>query len=589
MAAAPPFHYKATHRPPFPSVAARPSRIYHHRQLLPVINHLKLPHVGKKWAAAAHVVDRMESAKFQHTLWGDHFLTAPAPHSSSTNNARLEMMREYEALKEEVRSMVTENHVAISEKLRLIDAIQRLGVGYHFETEIEEALESVYVLRGESFIEDHYNDDDLYHAALWFRLLRQQGFRVSPDGFRKFMDNEGKFRESLDSDDQGLLSLYDAAHVAFHGEDILDEAMTFTTKNLEPNNIAVHDSSSSIYNSLCFPVWRCFPRTLARHSIDVSSKEDDDHDQTIIVKFAKLDFNILQKLYQEELHQLSRWRVSLEVPIKFPYARDRLVECYYWGNGVNFDPRYSLSRIILAKFVYLVTVLDDVYDNFGNYDELEILTDAINRLDMSCLEAVPDTMRDIYVIIVNLFEEMEHDLSEAGHESTYCVDYSKAEFKRMCRAFLVETRWRTEGVVPTPEEYITVAKVSGSYPFLLTVSFCGMGDHISTAEAFEWVTDENNKFERGREHVASAVECHMRKHGVCEEEAIAAVWGEISGAWKDMAEGFQKPNPLPVALMNQILNSARAVAVSYEKADAFTQCHLLKAHLAALFANPVPL
>ncbi|CAI0440826.1 unnamed protein product [Linum tenue] len=384
--------------------------------------------------------------------------------------------------------------------------------------------------------------------------------------------------------------------------------MNFATKNLESNNIAVHDSSSSIFNSLCFPVWQCVPTTLARHSIDVSSDHHASRDQAVIVRFAKLDFNISQKFYQEELHLLSEWRASLEVSIKFPYARDRLVECYYWCNAVALNPKHRLSRIILTKFAYAVTLLDDVYDNFGNYDELEILTDTIDRLDMSCLETVPDTMRDIYVIIINLFEEIEHELSEAGHESTYGLDYSKAEFKRLCRAFLVETRWRTEGVVPTPEEYIMTSKVTTTYPFLCTLSFCGMGDHLATRHAFEWVTDETNKmvtaaslvcrlqndvvsreFERGREHVASAVECHMRKHGVCEEEAIVVVWGEISGAWKDMAEGFQRPNPLPVALMNRILNTARVAAVAYEKADAFTHCHLLKAHMAALFADPVPL
>jgi hypothetical protein len=60
-----------------------------------------------------------------------------------------------------------------SQKLDLIDAIQRLGVAYHFETEIEEALQHIYNNRIDM------EDDDLYNTALGFRLLRQHGYNVS--------------------------------------------------------------------------------------------------------------------------------------------------------------------------------------------------------------------------------------------------------------------------------------------------------------------------------------------------------------------------------------------------------------------------
>ena len=61
------------------------------------------------------------------------------------------------------------------EQLKFIDAVQRLGVAYHFEKEIEEALQNTY---------DNYHciddiNDDLYDVALRFRLLRQQGFNIS--------------------------------------------------------------------------------------------------------------------------------------------------------------------------------------------------------------------------------------------------------------------------------------------------------------------------------------------------------------------------------------------------------------------------
>ncbi|CAI0457106.1 unnamed protein product [Linum tenue] len=144
----------------------------------------------------------------------------------------------YQALKEEVRKMVVDDAVSgdddqeatIANKLQLIDTIQRLGVGYHFEMEIDEALEKVHAFGDDLFINiDDNNTADLYYAALKCRLLRQQGFSVSLDGFKKLKDNEGLFKEGLASDEQGLVSLYEATHMTINGEIILDETLTFTT------------------------------------------------------------------------------------------------------------------------------------------------------------------------------------------------------------------------------------------------------------------------------------------------------------------------------------------------------------------------
>lgn len=70
------------------------------------------------------------------------------------------------------REVFTNKATDFSHQLKLIDAIQCLGVAYHFETEIEESLEQMH----EKF-QDY--DGDLYNVALGFRLLRQQGHNVS--------------------------------------------------------------------------------------------------------------------------------------------------------------------------------------------------------------------------------------------------------------------------------------------------------------------------------------------------------------------------------------------------------------------------
>lgn len=62
-----------------------------------------------------------------------------------------------------------------------------------------------------------------------------------------------------------------------------------------------------------------------------------------------------------------------------PYARNRPVECYFWALAVYFEPQYSVSRVFLARFFLMQTLLDDTYDAYGTYEELEKFTEAFQR------------------------------------------------------------------------------------------------------------------------------------------------------------------------------------------------------------------
>lgn len=76
-----------------------------------------------------------------------------------------------EVLKKEIRSILM---AAESAKLMiLIDKIERLGLTYHFDKEIEEKLKQVYDSAEEA------KDDDLFTTALRFCLLRQHQYHVS--------------------------------------------------------------------------------------------------------------------------------------------------------------------------------------------------------------------------------------------------------------------------------------------------------------------------------------------------------------------------------------------------------------------------
>ena len=50
--------------------------------------------------------------------------------------------------------------------------------------------------------------------------------------FNEFKDEKGNFKKALVSDVRGMLGLYEAVHLRVNGEDILDEALAFTTTHL---------------------------------------------------------------------------------------------------------------------------------------------------------------------------------------------------------------------------------------------------------------------------------------------------------------------------------------------------------------------
>lgn len=81
-------------------------------------------------------------------------------------------------LKEKVRNLLITCGENPSQQLNLIDSIQRLGVAYHFDIQINEALDHAY--KNYNDTNDHdQSDEDLHTTALKFRLLRQQRYSIS--------------------------------------------------------------------------------------------------------------------------------------------------------------------------------------------------------------------------------------------------------------------------------------------------------------------------------------------------------------------------------------------------------------------------
>lgn len=93
----------------------------------------------------------------------------------------------------------------------MVDALQRLGIDYHFKDEIEHVLERQYLAISPHFL----GNKDLRFASLCFRLLRQQHYHVTADAFDNFMNKERKLEKRVirGESTEALMSFYEASQL----------------------------------------------------------------------------------------------------------------------------------------------------------------------------------------------------------------------------------------------------------------------------------------------------------------------------------------------------------------------------------------
>nr|QBM78972.1 beta-cadinene synthase [Petunia x hybrida] len=515
-------------------------------------------------------------ANFHPTVWGHHFLS----YTSQLTEVTIQEKLEHEELKDTIRKLLMETADDTIPKLVLIDTIQRLGVGYHFDNEIETSIQNILDASQQS---DNINDN-LYVVALRFRLVRQQGHYISSDVFNQFTYNDGKFKETLANDVQGLMSLYEAAHLRVHEEGNLEEALIFTTAHLE--SMATNLSNSlkvQVCEALSHPLRKTVPRVGARKYIYIYENIEGHND--LLLKFAKLDFNMLQKLHQRELSELTSWWKDLDLANKLPYARDKLVEGYLWVMGMYFEPRYSRARRMLVKVFKLISAYDDTYDAYATFDELVHFTDAIQRWDISAMDSLPPYMRPLYQANLDVYKEMEEELAKEGKSDR--IYYGKREMKKLAKAYFKEAEWLNTGYTPKCEEYMKNALVSSTFMALATNSLVGT-EEVITKDIFEWVTNEpsivrassaiarlvdditDHKEQQQRGHVASIIECYVKEYGASEEEAYVKFRGEVNDAWKDINKALLRPTEVPMFVLERALNLARTMDTFFQNEDGYT-------------------
>ncbi|NP_001310688.1 terpene synthase 5 [Ricinus communis] len=506
-------------------------------------------------------------ANFPPTEWGYSFASLLPQDSEFESHTK-----ELDLVKEKVKDMLMQSRKELTENIEFVNCLCRLGVSYHFESEIIEQLSHIFISLPKILEE---NDYSLYILTLLFRVLRQHGYKMPCDVFNKFKDSNGEFKKCMTADVRGLLSLYEATFLSVHGEDILDEALAFTRQHLE--TLAEKSSphlARHIRNALHLPFHHA-PERLEILQYICFYEGEKSMNETLL-KFAKLDFNRLQLLYRKELGLLSRWWKDINLTEKLPYTRDRIVEAYAWAAGIIIDPQFSRARLQFAKHLILISVMDDTYDSYGTFDELKHFTAALQRFTFEPTTELPEYMKFLYNILWNFFQETEKDETQGCACKT---SFAREMLKEVARSYFAEAEWYNDGVLPTFDEFMQFGLVSSTFDYHASAFFLGVEDLgmkeiiwlrdnptiAKTAKLFGRLFNDIaiREDEQKKGDYPSAIKCYMNDHDVSLEKAKEDILKMLEDGWKDMNEELMKPTIVPKILTKFSINFARMSDFSY--------------------------
>ncbi|KAK4399003.1 Trans-alpha-bergamotene synthase [Sesamum angolense] len=502
------------------------------------------------------------SGNYESSIWDDDYVQSlTSPYTAK------EYVEQAEKLRRPVKMIIDEMEDLL-DQLELIDNLQRLDISNHFQDRIEKILDSIYRTVE---CDDKHKERDL------------------------FMEEDGNFMECLADDVKGILSLYEASFLSLEGETILDLAKDFSTRHLSQRLEQITEPSlaDQVRHALELPLhWRV-QKLEAKWFIGIYESSFDAN--LILLELAKLDFNIVQAKYQDEIKQMSRWYKETGLPEKLRFARHRLAECFLWALGFTPEPHFGYARKILTKIAVLITIMDDIYDVYGTLDELEVFTQTIERWDINALDRLPEYMRICFLALFNCANEMAYDVLR--DQDFNIISNLRKLWAELSRAYYLEATWYHSGYFPSTEEYLNTAWVSISGPVLLFHAYFCITNPINKGELqslekypgiIHWpsmvlrLTDDlgTTSGEIRKGDVPKSIQCYMHETGCSEEDAR-----KIALCMYQFGDGFGIPHHETKKNLVSLMLSPFLCHKSWNTATDFTSRHG-STHKAPDFRHP---
>uniref|UniRef100_A0A1W7HBY1 Terpene synthase n=1 Tax=Scoparia dulcis TaxID=107240 RepID=A0A1W7HBY1_SCODU len=482
--------------------------------------------------------------------------------------------REAEMLKAEVLSVFRAVEDPLH-KLELIDQMNKLSLSHLFKEEIREAILKIVSIEG---IASAMNES-LYSCSLYFRILRQYGFDVSPDMFLNFIDGEESLAANTNSDAKPMLELYEASHFAKEGEGLLDRAKAVAYKNLK--HFLSNNRGSNIYAPNC-PLNQSVGWYNAK--VHINGHDMIINRRSSMPRLARLSFNMVQAQHQKDLKEILGWWRNLGVCESLSFTRDRVVESFLWAVGVAYEPEYGSLRKWLTKAILLVLIIDDMYDIYASLEESEIFTKAVERWDPTEIEQLPEPIQKCFWILHDTARNIDLEVqSEKGWKSV--LPYIRNYWTDFCKALLLEARWHHTGYFPTLKEYLDNGWVSSCGPVLALHALIGIGqernetlDILDTKQEIVHYSSMiirlcndlgTSKAELERGDAPSSVLCYMREASATEDEARQYIRDLITSCWNKLNEFFINSSHVQQPIIRYIINTGRVASFIYQDGDGF--------------------
>nr|GMD18121.1 (-)-alpha-terpineol synthase-like [Ipomoea batatas] len=451
-------------------------------------------------------------------------------------------------LKENVREMLENVKKVSSDQLELIDVVQRLGLSYHFNREIQKILASLHTMMNNKV---EQKTEDLCKTALQFRLLRQEGYQVSQDIFKSFINEEGKFDMKLCGNTKGMLSLYEASYLTMEDEHILEMAKEFTTHHLK--------------------------QTLKQAGIDQNMGEQVSH---------ALEMPLHWRMKRLETRWfIDVWHENVNLAERMDFARSRLVEGFLWSVGFTPEPQFGYCRKISTKSAELITVIDDICDIHATLHEVEIMADAVKRWDINALEELPNYTKICFLALFNYVNE----------------------WSDLCETYLVEAKWYNNGITPSLKEYLENALVSISGPLLILQAYISIANPIKMEDLQHLVTYPSiirypslilrltddlgtSPDEMARGDTSKSIQCYMQETGRSEDDAHNMMREMVEETWKKMNKEILMDTHFCRDYVHTAMNLARISQCMYQYGDGYGRPDgVTKDRIKSLFFEPIPL
>lgn len=453
-------------------------------------------------------------------------------------------------------------------KLELIDSINKMALSHLFDKEIMVSLQDMEYEKKKYFS----SEMDLYSTALYFRIFRQYGYNVPQDVFLSYMDEMGgQFKVDANMDLRTMVQLFEASHLSLKDESMLNEARIFCTNNLKSSNniIPLH--------------WKVEWYNTRRQ---ISKQENEERGSHLkLLQLAKLNFNMVQAEHQKDLVDILRWWRKLGLIENLSFSRDRIVESFLWSVGVAFEPQHSHFRNWLTKAITFIIVIDDVYDIYGNFQDLQLFTNAIVRWDPKEVEQLPSCMKTCFWKLYDTTNDVALSIQQQKGWKLPVSTYLQEVWAEFCKALLVEAKWDSKGCTPTFCDYLDNGwKSSGGTVLSLYVllglaqDFSQVNDFLENEQDLIYYSSliirlcndlgtSTAELERG--DVSSSILCYMKKANVKEDVARGHIKDMVMETWKKMNKHCFENSSSLGPLIKYIMNMARVTHFIYQNGDGF--------------------